>query len=123
MSLISERNKRLDEVLKGKFIHSKLEETSKEIEALQRKEIASFNSSFWNNRSFRVSNGQLIYTHDKRHRYLDMKTRANKTGSKKKKKSRSIHNKIIWGQYNYLIRELSFGYTEAVKNNIKNIEE
>ena len=123
MSLLSQRSQRMEEVLQGKFIHSKLEETSKEIDKLQRKEISSFNSSFWNNRTFQVSNGVLTYTHDKRNRFLDMKTRARKDGSKHRKKSRSIHNKIIWGQYSYLTRELAFGYTDAVRNDLKKLEE
>ncbi len=85
--------------------------------------MSSFKSSFWNNREFSVSNGKLTYTHDKKHRYLDMRTRAKKDGTKSRKKSRSIHNKIIWGEYNYLTRELAYGYTDAIKNELKNLEE
>ena len=123
MSLLSERNKRTEEVLQGKFIHTKLVETSKEIDKLQRKEMASFKSSFWNDRQFNVANGQLVYKHTKTHRYLDMRTRAKKDGTKTRKKSRSIHNKIIWGEYNYLTRELAYGYTEAIKNDLKKLED
>jgi hypothetical protein len=121
MSVLQERNKRAEEILQGKFITRKLEETSKEIDKLQRKGMSDFRSSFWNNRSFSVSNGQLTYKHDKRHRFVDMKNRMRKDGTKNRKKSRAIHNKIIWGQYNYLTRELAYGYTEAVKSEIQNL--
>lgn len=123
MSILSQRSNRTDDFLKGKFIKSKLEETSKEIDKLQRKETSSFSSSFWNNRVFTVSENTMVLTHDKRQRYLDMKTRAKKDGTKKKKKSHPIHNKIIMSQYSYLTRELAFGFTEEVKNNLKKLEE
>ena len=122
MNVLQERKKRAEEILQGKFIQRKLEETSKEIDRLQTQEMSDFRSSFWNNRSFSVSNGKLTYKHDKRHRFVDMKTRMRKDGSKNRKKSRSIHNKIIWGQYNYLTRELAFGYTDAIKAEIQSLE-
>lgn len=121
MNVLQERKKRAEEILQGKFIQRKLEETSKEIDRLQTQEMSDFRSSFWNNRSFSVSNGKLTYKHDKRHRFVDMKTRMRKDGSKNRKKSRSIHNKIIWGQYNYLTRELAYGYTDAVKAEIQSL--
>ena len=122
MNVLQERQKRAEEILQGKFIQRKLEETSKEIDRLQTQEMSDFRSSFWNNRSFSVSNGKLTYKHDKRHRFVDMKTRMRKDGSKNRKKSRSIHNKIIWGQYNYLTRELAYGYTDAIKAEIQSLE-
>ena len=121
MNVLQERQKRAEEILQGKFIQRKLEETSKEIGRLQTQEMSDFRSSFWNNRAFNVSNGKLTYKHDKRHRFVDMKTRMRKDGSKNRKKSRSIHNKIIWGQYNYLTRELAYGYTDAVKAEIQSL--
>lgn len=121
MNVLQERQKRAEEILQGKFITRKLEETSKEIDKLQTQGISDFRSSFWNNRTFSVSNGKLTYKHDKRHRFVDMKTRMRKDGSKNRKKSRAIHNKIIWGQYNYLTRELAYGYTDAVKAEIQSV--
>ena len=122
MNVLQERKKRAEEILQGKFIQRKLEETSKEIDKLRTQEMSDFRSSFWNNRSFSVSNGKLTYKHDKRHRFVDMKTRMRKDGSKNRKKSRAIHNKIIWGQYNYLTRELAYGYTDAIKAEIQSLE-
>lgn len=121
MNVLQERQKRAEEILQGKFITRKLEETSKEIDKLQTQGMSDFRSSFWNNRSFSVSNGKLTYKHDKRHRFVDMKTRMKKDGSKNRKKSRAIHNKIIWGQYNYLTRELAYGYTDAVKSEMQSL--
>ena len=58
MNVLQERQKRAEEILQGKFIQRKLEETSKEIDRLQTQEMSDFRSSFWNNRSFSVSNGK-----------------------------------------------------------------
>ena len=49
MNLLQERKKRAEEILQGKFIQRKLEETSKEIDRLQTQEMSDFRSSFWNN--------------------------------------------------------------------------
>lgn len=122
MSIIENRSKRMDEILQGKFIHKKLEETGREIQKRQDQVMTSFKSSFWNNRIFSISNGVLTYRHDKRNRFVDMRTRTSKNGTKYRKKSKVVHNKIIWGQYNLLVRELSFGYTQTVKEEIKSLE-
>ena len=122
MNVLQERQKRAEEILQGKFIQRKLEETSKEIDRLQTQEMSDFRSSFWNNRAFSVSNGKLTYKHDKRHRFVDMKTRNTPKG-KVRKKSHPIHNRIIWGHYNNIIKELHFGFTNAVKEELRNIQD
>ena len=42
---------------------------------------------------------------------------------KKKKKNHPIYNKIIWEHYNNVIRELSFGFTEAAKEELRKLED
>jgi hypothetical protein len=121
MNVLAQRQNRSDEVLKGKFVHRALTDTSKEIDKLQRQKMSDFRSSFWNNRTFSVADGRLTYKHDKRHRFVDMKNRTRKDGSKTRKKNQTIHNKIIWGQYNYLTRELAYGYTDAIKAELQSL--
>ena len=122
MNVLQERQKRAEEILQGKFIQRKLEETSKEIDRLQTQEMSDFRSSFWNNRTFNVSNGKLTYKHDKRHRFVDMKMRNTKKG-KVRKKSHPIHNRILWGHYNSIIKELHFGFTHAVQEELRKIKD
>lgn len=123
MGILQDRAKRTEEIMQGKFIHSKLQETAKEINELQTKAMSGFKSEFWNDRSFSVSGGKLVHQHHKAQRFLDMKTHTGKDGNRQRKKSRVVHNKIIWGKYNYLVRELAFGYTEAVIEDLKKLEE
>jgi len=122
MDLLKQRENRAEEILQGKFIRKVLEETSSDIQRLQNKVMSSFSSDFWNTRQFKVSDGQLVHTHDKRQRFVDMRSRIDKKGNKHKKKSYVVHNRIIWGQYNNLTRELAFGYTDAVKSELKQLE-
>jgi hypothetical protein len=43
--------------------------------------------------------------------------------AKHKKKSHPIYNKIVWGHYNNIVRELAYGYTDAVKAEMRSLEE
>lgn len=122
MSVLAKRSERINEIVQGKFITNSLKNTAKNIDSLQSKQIGNFKSDFWDKRSFAVNSNVMTYKHLKQHRYLDMRTRTNKDGSKSKKKSRSIHNKIIWGAYSNLTRELAYGFTEAAIDEIRNLE-
>lgn len=64
------------------------------------------------------SAGQLEMQHLKRQRFLDMKTRQSPKG-KTIKSNKRIHNAIIFGHLNNVIRQLSFGFTEAVREKLK----
>lgn len=111
-----------DEILQGRFLRKKLTQTSQEINSEQQKIISSFTTRIFNNRSFTITDDTMDYKHSKVHRYLDMPTRARKDGTKHKKKSRSIHNRIIMSQYNNLVKELAYGYTEAAKQELFTLE-
>lgn len=125
MDLLKSRENFSDQILEGRFIRRVLQDVSKDIDSAQRNYISSrgFKSGNWNSgRSFTVYETTLGYSHLKKHRFLDMKTRTSKTG-KKKKKFHPIHNRIIWGHYNNIIKELHFGFTNAVKEELRNMQE
>lgn len=63
--------------------------------------------------------GSLSVSHAKRQRFLDMKTRKLKSGGTVRKKAYTIHNRELYGRLNNIIRQLSFGFTEAVKEKIQ----
>lgn len=109
-----------NEILKGRFIKRVFSETSVDIEKAVNKEITSrgFESTEWSDRSFTVSDSALSYQHLGRHRFVDMKTRNTKQG-KKHKKNHPIHNRIIFGHYNNIVRELRYGFTDAVVEQMK----
>lgn len=125
MTPIQSRENLSDQILEGRFIRRVLQDTSKEIDQAQRAYISGrgFENNDWNSkRGFTVTQNEMGYTHLKKHRFVDMKTRTSKKG-KNRKKSHPIHNKIIWGHYNNVIKELHFGFTNAVQEELRNLEE
>lgn len=123
MSLRTERNKRAQEILEGKFIAKVLHEESIEIDANINKIVSSFKSPFFKDKSFSVRNSNTLeYRHKKQMRFVDMKTRATKSGTVKKKRH-IIHNRIIYGHLNNIARELSVGFTDAIINEIQKLED
>lgn len=120
-NLIQQRTNNGDEILKGRFVRKKLQETANEIRQNSDKKMGGFRSSFWKNRSFSVTDNEMEYEHLKVHRWIDMRNRKTKEGTNKKKKFYPIHNRVVMGQYSQLIRELSVGFTEEVKNQLRSI--
>jgi len=121
-NLFENRSNSENLILEKKFIRKKLEETSQEIQRVQDSRMASFNSDFWNNRKFSVTDNQLDLEHLKVHRFVDMRRRTLKDGAKINKKSYPIHNRVVMGQYSQLTRELAYGFTEEVKNQLRQMQ-
>lgn len=117
MNLIENRKANHEDIIKGRFIRKVLTDTSKEMDQAQRKKMSGFRSQFWNSRSFTITDNQLDYSHLRQHRFVDMRSRNTKDG-KQKKKSHPIHNRIIMGNYNNIVKELKFGFTDAVKEQL-----
>ncbi len=123
MNLLQQREKHKNDILEGKFIRKVTGEIATEIEKAQDSLMASrgFSDASWQERSFASTDKGLVYTHLGKHRFVDMRTRNTENG-KKPKKSHPIHNRIVFAQYNNLIRELSFGFTDAVKQELRELE-
>ena len=125
MSLLDSRQSTVDEILQGRFIRSVSQDTAKDIDQAQRKYMSSrgFESNSWySGRSFIATVNGFEYTHLKKHRFVDMKIRDSKKG-RNRRKSHPIHNKIIWHHYNNLIKQMHFGFTEAVKHQLRGMED
>lgn len=112
-----------DTILEARFLKMKLQETAKDIDRDQRKKMTSFNSQFWNDRTFSVTDNEMHLEQLKVHRFVDMRNRQRKDGSKRPKKSYSIYNRVVMGQYSQLTKELSYGFTEEVKQMLRNIQD
>lgn len=124
MNLLNKRSDSdSDDVLKGRFVRRALATTANDIDKQVRQKVSGFRSTFWNQRTFTVTDNVMYYEHMKQNRFLDMRTRERKDGSKRKKKNRIVHNRIVFGNYNRLVRELAYGFTEAVKNEIRQLND
>tara|TARA_R100001530_G_scaffold64646_1_gene46384 strand:+ start:60 stop:416 length:357 start_codon:yes stop_codon:yes gene_type:complete len=106
-----------EEILKGRFISRILREEGQNMEQAKLKVVSTFASR--NNFAARYTNNDstLTMTHPMALRFIDMKTRNTKKG-KIRKKSHPVHNKIIYGHANNIVRRASFEYTSAMKETL-----
>lgn len=107
-----------DSILKGRYLRKVLRERGNDINQEVGKRTNSFSSSIWSRRGISLTDDTLTYKSTKVHRFLDMKRRNTKDG-KKRKKNYPIHNKIIMGQYSQIVKDLSYGYTEEIKAQLR----
>lgn len=120
MSLSERRNSDIG-IIEGLFITKTLQEQAKSILESTQKEMKGFRSARWNKRSMNISGDTLTYTHNINFRFLDMKARAFKSSSSKRKKykvqrqSLPVHNKPIFRHKRYIQKRISFGFTDEVK--------
>ena len=124
MSLLDSRRDIADAILQGRFVRKISKETTQDIDQAQRKYMSSrgFEGDKWyTGRSFVITDVGFEYTHLKKHRFVDMKVRNTKNG-KVRQTPHPIHNRIIYQQFNNIIKQMHFGFTESVKNELRNIE-
>lgn len=115
MSLLEDRQKTATAIAEGRFIAQVLGDSATELDKDISERMNSFSSSFWAQRNFAVQNTTLTYTTLKQHRFIDMKNRQTKGGVQTKKRYQ-IHNRPIYGHLNNIVREVSFGFTDAIKS-------
>lgn len=121
MSLRAQRNQTKGAILDGRFVDHVLSKNAKILDANIKKGMVGFQSSFWSQRNFNVSGNILAYTHLKQHRFADMKTRQTKHG-RIRKKHYQIHNKPVFGIASEIVRELTFGFTDALKAELMQLD-
>jgi len=118
MNILDRRKEKSEAILKDQFIRQQLTEESKEIDQAQESLMArrGFTSSY--TRNFVVNNNRLDYDHSPSLRFADMKYITGKNKGRFKKKNHPVHNKILFGHANNIIRRLQFGFTEAVREQL-----
>lgn len=123
MNLIELRRDNADHILRKKFIKRTLTTEGQSILKAQKDRMneANFTNPNFNKTKLDVSDFQATFTFVKLHRFVDMKSRKTKRGIIKKQ-AYPIYNKIIFGHLNNIIKEISFGYTDAVIEEMKKLE-
>lgn len=126
MKTLDKRAEHHEAILKGRFIEEQLREEATDMGQAQSSVMTrrGFRSADWyDKRSFNVSGNQMHYDHMPRHRFVDMKSRQTKTRGKIKKKAHPVHNRIIFGHANNIVKRMHYGFTESVKEQIaKNLD-
>ncbi|WP_341221034.1 hypothetical protein [Polaribacter atrinae] len=121
MSLLEDRQKTSKAIAEGRFVDFVLKQESVAMDNAVKEKMTSFTSAFWSKRNFSTSNNKLTYTTLTKHRFADMKTRQTPSGIIRKKRH-EIHNKPIFGHLNNIVRELSYGFTGAIKEKFYELE-
>jgi len=106
-----------DDILKGRFISRILREEGQNIEQAKLREVSKFASRNLFAARYANNDSKLTMTHPIALRFIDMKTRQTKKG-KIRKKSHPVHNKIVMGHANNIVRRVSFEYTSAMKESL-----
>ena len=114
-----------DTLAERRFVQLTLDEEGKELVTAHKKAINRFLKQRSGQTAQRITmqvhpsgmGGELQITHLARQRFLDMKTRQTSSG-KKRKHAFPIHNRILFGQFNSIIRRLKVGFTEEVKRSL-----
>ena len=107
---LSERSER-------RFISRVLLEESQDMDQAQRRIMSSRGFSdgkMYNERKYSIQETELVYEHLPEHRFVDMSFRNTSSG-KIRKKSHPIHNRVLYGFANNIVRRLTVGYTTVVK--------
>lgn len=121
--MLEQRSKQSREgFIKQAFIKKILQEEGKEMMAEVTARMAQRNfqgASWYTSRKIEVTEDTMKYSHLPEHRFVDMRTRQTKKG-KINKKSHPIHNRVVFGHMNNIIRRLQFEYTDGIKDQLRN---
>jgi hypothetical protein len=129
MGLIDNRKGDLG-VIEGRFIKHVLDDQAGEILKDSKKAMKGFKSAKWSKNRMTVDANTLTYDTIAATRFVDMKTRRSKgytrgtrkiPGGKKKKKNYPVHNKPIMRHKKFIVRTLSFGFTDEIKENFRQL--
>lgn len=132
MSLLKQRAGRTGSI-EDRFIEQTLRDQAASIIKDSRREQRGFTSAKWRKVDMSVDKNTLTYQHLAVHRFVDMKTRKAsryiaatrkmKANREKKKKYYPIHNKVIMSHKRFLVKTLSFGFTDEVKAQFRELAE
>lgn len=129
MGLIDNRNGDLG-VIEGRFIKHVLDDQADEILKSSKRGMKGFKSAKWGKNKMTVDGNSLTYDTIAATRFVDMKTRKSKgytrgsnkvPGGKKRKKHFIVHNKPIMRHKKFIVRTLSFGFTDEIKENFRQL--
>lgn len=121
MSLRKQRNDTREAILEGRFITHVLKKVGDDMNADIDKRISGFSSSFWVDKTMTTNKNVLTYRHQREHRFIDMRSRKSLRGNRRKR-FYAIHNRPIYGHANEIVKELTVGFTDGVREQMKQMD-
>lgn len=117
-------SRKLNDALEGRYIKKVFQEEGQEFIQDQDKKMRSrgFSSQDWSSgRSMTASETSLVYMHPFKMRAVDMRHHTTKDGKRYRRKAHPIHNRMLYGRANDIINKLRYGFTEAVKEEMRTV--
>lgn len=125
MNVLDKRTKYNDQINENLFIRTTLKDVASSIRKKQTTLMQSRGfktANFFSGRAFSVPGNVMHYDHLAKHRFVDMKTLSGRWGIKRKR-SHPLHNRMLYGHANSLIKTLSFGYVQAAKEQMQALQD
>lgn len=116
MSTLQTLNTAKTKIITDHYLREVLQDAAEDIFEDQSRVITNSTGSYedlLSARTYSISSGTLTLSHSIRERFVDMNRIRGV-----KQASIQVHNKIIWTQFNVIIRRLKFGFVEDIKNAI-----
>ena len=125
MNRLDRRSRSQDNlILEKRFTRIVLREEGQEILRQQTRKMrgSGFKSrELFTSRKINVTDTVLSYEHLAKHRFIDMKRRRTVKGVITKK-NYAIHNRILYGVANNIVRRISFGFTDSTRQIMQGIK-
>lgn len=112
-------------ILEKRYIRTVLREEGQDILREQTRKMSGWgfkSRELFSSRKMDATDTVLSYEHLAKHRFIDMKRRRSSKGVINKK-NRPVHNRILYGYANNIVRRISFGFTESTREIMKGIED
>ena len=124
MDLLEDRKVTSDSPIFKANMERLLKEHARKMDATQNEGYSVFKDPAFKGRSFSTDGDSLTYTQSALYRFVDMKKLrypggyANNGPKYKREKVKKFHNRIIMGHYNGLMKDLTYGAAEEVKQDL-----
>lgn len=121
MDVVAERAEK-EKLIVAAFQKRVLRQHADKMQKTQNANVPKFSDTSLDFRNIVTNEDSLIYRHKGIMRMVDMKrlTKPLKTDKYKRKKTYNMHNRIVMGHYSGLSKDLTFGLSDAVRQDIIN---
>lgn len=121
MNVVAERAEN-EKLIVAAFQKRVLKQHAEQMKKTQNENVPKFRDTSLDFRNIVTDEDSLIYRHKGIMRMVDMKrlTRPLKTEKYKRKITYNMHNRIIMGHYSAISKDLTFGLSDAVRQDIIN---
>ena len=119
MNVLAERSEK-EKLILSAFQKRILKQHAERMQRTQDANVPRFRNQSLDFRNIITDDSSLIFRHKGVMRMIDMKrlTKPRKTEKYKRKKTYNMYNRVVMGHYSGIFKDLTFGLTESVRQQI-----